>query len=316
MREPSGDLLTSGVTQAMIRELSILIPTRNDVCLQQVETLQRLASNVEGLRYEILVSDDASDNQEVMQQNALINNLENCRLLLQPENSGRAANRNRLAKQAQYDWLVFIDCNVKIPREDFLTRYLEADQPDVVNGGIFAETDKSLARTNLRYQYEKKIEPDHVAEQRQKKPYQSFRTSNFMVRREVILSHPLDESVPGYGYEDVLFGKTLSENGFSIEHIDNPVVITHFESNEQYVAKIEEAMRTLYALRHELVGYSPLLDAVEALKKRHMIPLYQQFFRANAKRIRNNLVGETPSIRWLNLYKLGYYLSLGESVQD
>ena len=115
MREPSGDLLTSGVTQAMIRELSILIPTRNDVCLQQVETLQRLASNVEGLRYEILVSDDASDNQEVMQQNALINNLENCRLLLQPENSGRAANRNRLAKQAQYDWLVLSTATTKFP---------------------------------------------------------------------------------------------------------------------------------------------------------------------------------------------------------
>lgn len=294
----------------MIHELSILIPTRNDVCLPQVKALQRLASQVEGLRYEILVADDASDDQEVLRQNAQINNLEHCALLLRPENHGRAANRNFLAQQAQYPWLLYLDCNVKIPDEHFLLHDLESDQADVVNGGIFAEEDKALSRHNLRYMYEKKIEPQHTTSQRKEKPYQSFRTSNFMVRREVMLRFPLDETVPGYGYEDVLFGKTLCENGISIAHIDNPVVMTHFESNENYVSKVEEAMHTLYALRQELTGYSPLLSAVDVLKKKHLTPLYQQFFRANARRIRNNLTGKSPSIRWLNLYKLGYYLSI------
>ena len=246
----------------MIHELSILIPTRNDVCLPQVKALQRLASQVEGLRYEILVADDASDNQDVLRQNAQINDLENCSLLLRPENTGRAANRNHLAQQAQFEWLLFLDCNVKIPNERFLLNYLEAGQADVVNGGIFAEDDKAMSRHNLRYQYEKKIEPEHVAEQRRNKPYQSFRTSNYMIRREIMLKHPLDESVPGYGYEDVLFGKTLCENGIPIDHIDNPVVMTHFESNENYVAKVEEAMRTLHTLRKDLSGYSPLLNVV------------------------------------------------------
>ena len=78
-------------------------------------------------------------------------------------------------------------------------------------------------------------------------------------------------------------------------------------------AKVEEAMRTLHAMRYELNGYSPLLNAVETLQKKHLTPLYRQFFHANARRIRNNLVGKSPSIRWLNLYKLGYYLSLPEA---
>ena len=254
------------MTQVMIHELSILIPTRNDICLPQVRSLQQLASKTEGLRYEILVSDDASDKPEVIRQNAQINEIENCTLLLRSDNSGRAANRNYLAQQAQYDWLLYLDCNVKIPNDSFLKRYLETDQVDVVNGGIFAENDKSLSRHNLRYMYEKKIEPKHLANQRQGRPYQSFRTSNFMIRREVMLKYPLDETVPGYGYEDVLFGKTLCENGVSIEHIDNPVVMTQFETNEQYVVKIEEAMHTLYALRDQLSGYSPLLDAVDSLQ--------------------------------------------------
>lgn len=300
----------------MIRELSILIPTRNDVCLPQVKALQLLASKIEGLHYEILVSDDASDDPEALQQNALINQMENCTLLLQSENKGRAANRNHLARQANFDWLLYLDCNVKIPTERFLLNYLESDHADVINGGIVAEYDRTLSRHNLRYMYEKKIEHKHTAAQRSAKPYQSFRTSNFLVRREVMLKHPLNEKVPGYGYEDVLFGKVLSEQGVPIDHIDNPVVMTHFENNEAYVAKVEEAMHTLHALRDELTDYSPLLSTVESLQKRHLIHLYKQFFNANAKRIRNNLTGKTPSIRWLNLYKLGYFLSIDDGAHS
>ena len=296
----------------MIHEISILIPTRNDVCLSQVQTLQQLASAVKGLQYEIIVSDDASTNQEVIQQNSQINEIENCKLLLRNECAGRAANRNFLAHKAKYDWLLFLDCNVKIPNEHFLSKYIETDSADVVNGGIFAETDKSLFNKNLRYMYEKKIEPKHMAQQRQKNPYKSFRTSNFMVRRNVMLAHPLDETVPGYGYEDVLWGKTLCENNIHIEHIDNPVVMTHFEDNEKYVTKVEEAMRTLYALRDELSDYSPLLDTVNVLQKKHLIPLFKLFFKGNAQRLRKNLTGTSPSIRWLNVYKLGYYLSIAE----
>lgn len=297
----------------MIHELSILIPTHNDVCLPQVKTLQHLASKIEGLHYEILVSDDASDDPEALRQNDKINEIERCKLLLRQENKGRAANRNYLAEKAQYEWLLFLDCNVKIPTERFLLDYLESDHADVVNGGIVAEYDKTLSLHNLRYMYEKKIEPKHTASQRKRKPYQSFRTSNFMVRREIMLKHPLDETVPGYGYEDVLFGKALCNHDVPIEHIDNPVVMTHFESNEAYLAKVEEAMRTLHALRNELTGYSPLLSAVESLKKRHLISLYKQFYHANARRIRNNLTGKKPSLRWLNMYKLGYFLSIEDN---
>ena len=88
----------------MIHEISILIPTRNDVCLSQVQTLQQLASAVQGLQYEIIVSDDASTDQEVIRQNSQINESENCTLLLRNECAGRAANRNFLAHKAKYDW--------------------------------------------------------------------------------------------------------------------------------------------------------------------------------------------------------------------
>lgn len=297
----------------MIHELSILIPTRNDVCLQQVSALQQMASGIDGLRYEIIVSDDASTDEESLRLNAKINQIDRCKLLQRTENTGRAANRNFLAQNANCDWLLFLDCNVRIPNERFLRNYLETDQADVVNGGIFAETNKSLSNSNLRYLYEKKIEPAHTASERNKKPYKSFRTSNFMVRRSVMLNHPLDESVPGYGYEDVLFGKTLCDNKIHILHIDNPVVITQFESNEQYVSKVEEAMRTLHALQDKLKGYSPLLTAADKLRKTGLINAFKRLFNAKAKPIRTNLTGASPSIKLLNFYKLGYFLSLSNT---
>lgn len=297
----------------MIQGLSILIPTRNDVCLKQIRELRQLASSIEGLQFEILVSDDASTDEESLRLNAKINQIDRCKLLRRTENTGRAANRNFLARQAHYEWLLFLDCNVGIPNERFLRNYLETSESDVVNGGIFAKTDKSLSNNNLRYMYEKKIEAAHTASERNKRPYQSFRTSNFMVRRSVMMSHPLDESVPGYGYEDVLFGKTLCDNKIHILHIDNPVVITQFESNEQYVAKVEEALRTLHALQDKLKGYSPLLTAADKLRKTGLINAFKRLFNAKAKPIRTNLTGASPSIKLLNFYKLGYFLSLGNT---
>lgn len=297
----------------MIHELSILIPTRNDVCLQQVSALQQMASGIDGLRYEIIVSDDASTDEESLRLNAKINQIDRCKLLQRTENTGRAANRNFLARQAHFEWLLFLDCNVGIPNERFLRNYLETSESDVVNGGIFAKTDKSLSNNNLRYMYEKKIEAAHTASERNKRPYQSFRTSNFMVRRSVMLSHPLDESVPGYGYEDVLFGKILCDNKIHILHIDNPVVITQFENNEQYVAKVEEAMRTLHALQDNLANYSPLLAAAEKLRKTGLTNAFRRFFNAKSDAIRANLTSTSPSIKWLNVYKLGYFLSLNDT---
>lgn len=299
----------------MIRELSILIPTRNDICLPQIETLQRMASSIEGLKYEILVSDDASSDEEVIRENEKINALEHSTLLRQQINRGRAANRNFLAQKAQYPWLLFLDCNIKIPNERFLQNYLESDEAAVINGGVFAETDKSLERSNLRYMYEKKIEPMHIAEQRRQRPYQSFRTTNFLAHREVMLKHPFDETLTGYGYEDVLFGKALCDHGISIHHIDNPVMITHFESNEGYVAKVEEAMHTLHSLSKNLAGYSPLLSTVARLKKWHLTPLVNLYFNIFLKRIRKKLTGTSPSIKLLNPYKLGYYLSIEDQAE-
>lgn len=294
----------------MINELSILIPTFNDDCFLQVETLQHTAMQIEGLRFEILVSDDASTDLDVVKSNTKIDALENCRLLLHDNNLGRAANRNSLVREAQYEWLLFLDCNVKTNPNNFIQNYLQSAPADLIVGGVGIDEDTDLSVHNLRYMYEQKIQSKHDALHRQKHPYQSFRTTNFLVRRSVMLDNPFNETIKGYGYEDVLFGKRLSEKAVSIRHIDNAVMITHFEPNEKYVAKIEDAMQTLFNLKDELNGYSPLLSVANRLRKWHLSQLYLHYFNNRAEYIRHNLTSKNPSIKWLNFYKLGYYLSL------
>ena len=145
---------------------------------------------------------------------------------------------------------------------------------------------------------------------RQQRPYQSFRTTNFIARKEVMLSHPFDETISRYGYEDVLFGKRLHDDGITIQHIENPVVITHFEANEKYISKIEEAMHTLHSLRQELDGYSPILSTTKLLDKLKLTSFVKWGFRKTATMMRRKLTGEEPNISWLNPYKLGYYISI------
>ena len=106
-----------------MRELSILIPTFNDVCFELVSQLQRQAEALD-ISYEIIVADDGSTDSSCIATNRQINHLPHCRLTERKENTGRAVIRNFLANEAQYELLLFIDSDMKLCRTDYLSQYL------------------------------------------------------------------------------------------------------------------------------------------------------------------------------------------------
>ena len=192
-----------------MKQISILIPTNNGVCTQLVDDLHRQAEAL-SLDYEILVADDGSDDFNVIEANRSINLLPHCQLLEQKPNRGRSAIRNFLARQARYPWLLFIDSDMVVCRNDFLKRYADtSDFQRVVDGGIVVN--KTLPH-NLRSLYEKAAEGQHTADLRQRSPYQHLHTANLLVKRETLLRHPFDERFRHYGYEDVLLGKQNVSN--------------------------------------------------------------------------------------------------------
>lgn len=291
----------------MKHELSVLIPTYNGDCRQQVTLLCRQAQQLPGLKYEIIVADDGSTDRRMAELCREVEQLPGCRFIDRGVNSGRAAIRNFLAREAQYEWLLFMDCDMSIPSPDFVRNFLDCQAHDMVYGGyIVGEGEKS----NLRYRYEKACEPQHRAEKRREHPFLHFHTCNFMVRREVMLAHPFDERFRHYGYEDVLFGRQLREAGISISHIDNPAGFFCFEDNAHFVSKTEEGLRTLYEFRDDLRGYSQMLTAVEGgIIGRLQAPI-RLWHRLFGQLERRNLCGPHPSLHVFKLYKLGYYLSI------
>ena len=291
----------------MKRELSILIPVYNGDCRSQVAALSRLAEAVAGLHYEIIVADDGSTDRSCVAVGREVEQWPHCRFIDRGVNSGRAAIRNFLAREARYEWLLFMDAEMAVVSDRYLLDFLEADFPDVAYGGYVVGEG---SRSNLRYAYEKACEPQHRADERRKRPFMHFHTCNFVVRRDVMLAHPFDERFRHYGYEDVLWGKQLARDGIGVVHLDNPVGFCIFESNERFMDKTEEALRTLHLFRNDLRGYSKLITFVEGIHLppvRWAISLWHRLFGPLERR---NLCGKHPSLRLFTLYKLGYYLSL------
>lgn len=295
-----------------IAAISVLIPNYNHLCLPLVTQLQpQLEAAV--IPYEIIVAEDGSTDSSLIEANSSIAALPCCRYIVRSENVGRAAIRNFLALEAQYEYLLFIDSDMTVVRPDFISRYLAERDVTVIDGGVSIGGDPVALRGCLRFRYEKAEESSHTAEQRQASPYQHLHTANLLIRRDLMLAYPFDERFRHYGYEDVLLGKTLRRHRVVIRHIDNPMGFCTFEDNGQFVAKTEESLRTLHEFRDDLRGYSRLLTFVAGIHVplvRSLIRLWHRLFQ---KAERRNLCGPRPSLLIFKIYRLGYYLSISSS---
>ena len=292
----------------IMKELSILIPTYNDVCTQLASVLQRQADAL-GTAYEIIVADDGSTQEDVIIKNRSINSLPHCRYVERKENVGRAAIRNFLANEASHPFLVFIDADMVVPDDDFLRRYAEHPCETVIDGGVVINGAASVRHT-LRYRYEKNAEQAHLTAVRRQHPYQHFHTANFLVARAIMLAHPFDTRFRHYGYEDVFFGKQLHDHHIEIAHIDNPLSCEVFEDNSSFISKTEEGLRTLHHFQEELSGYSNLLHHIQRLRHWRLLPLIRLWHQLFGETERRLLLGRHAPLWLFSLYRLGYFLHL------
>jgi glycosyltransferase involved in cell wall biosynthesis len=290
-----------------MKDISILIPTYNHVCVELVSSLQQQASQLP-INYEIIVADDGSTLAATIEANRAISEYPNCQYIERLENSGRAAIRNFLAEKSSYPWLLFIDSDMVVRRADFLRQYVDTpDEQAVWDGGISVGGDGMLLSHNLRYMYEMSNKHLHSAAQRQQKPYCDFHTANFMVSRQLMSEYPFDLRFRHYGYEDVLFGMQLKRHHIPIYHIDNPLSFEIFEENDHFLSKTEEGLRTLHQFQDELQGYSRLLDLARRLAP--VAPLVRYMHR-HIRLWERRILLRRPTLLLFNLYRIGYFLSI------
>ena len=294
--------------------LSILLPVYNCSCVALVTELQRQCVECKA-DFEIIVADDGSLSsaigmnkacQHLIDENKVIEHLKGVRYIIREKNVGRSAIRNFLVSQAKGDRLLFIDGDLSLNNPSFIRNYLQT-KGDVVVGGIAIGGNPDQWKGNLRYRYERQCEAINTVESRQSQPYQHLAT-NLLVHRSVLGEQPYDEKISHYGYEDVLLGKRFQQQQVVVKHIDNPILFCDFEDNASYLAKTEEALRTLFAFRKELKGYSRLLDKAEQIERLHLSPFFVTAYKLFNEPIKNCLLGNKPKVFWFNIYKLLYYL--------
>lgn len=302
------------------KSISILIPVYNYDCSSLIRGLHTQAEDLrkeKGLKYEIIVGDDASENGYGIEHVKKVCRDLQCRYMRAERNKGRSANRNDMAREARYRYLLFIDCDALLPGDDFLKRYYSAvgKNTEVMVGGIKAVSVLPSPDRSLRYKYEHEAEHIRSLGYRMSHKYQHFSTFNFLIRRDIFLHIRFDESITDYGFEDTLFGLRLRDEHAKITHIDAPLFHNGLESNDIFLAKTERSLRTLHRLGKDLQKSSHIGKTAMIMDKSKLTPAFIKTFGKFVQLVRKNLLGKNPSMRLFKLYKLWYYCSLNYRMQ-
>ena len=307
--------------------LSILIPTYNYDITKLVTELHRQAED-QFIDFEIIVMEDGS-NQKI-EKNQLISQLKFCRYIILPENIGRSAIRNKLADEAKFEYLLFLDCDAEVCSAQFIERYLAFCSPDcVVIGGTAYDPNETNPDFSLRLKYGRKREArnaieremlEHKNNDKQRSLSLSIRgegvsvrsnfaTFNFLISKTIFNRVRFDESIRGYGHEDMLFGHQLHQLGFYFTHIDNPLIHKGLDSNIVFLKKTEEGTRNLFLLYKTgkypfLTHESKLLDTFIKIKKWNLVCLFSFKLFFTKKLIHSQLCSKNPSLFLYDWYKI------------
>lgn len=288
-------------------KLSILLPSYRYDCRPLVRALLPLLPP----ETEIIVGDDHSATPESEAYLAEMEGWPHTRIVRKERNAGSAAMRNTLAREARGEYLLYLDCDGMPADDSFLQTYMALLPTEgILCGSVRNAEHEPSPSVRLRYTYERQTERRFTAERRNQRPYQNFRTFNFLIPRSVMLSCPFDESVRLSGYEDTLAGRSLREAGIPVRHIENPLINVGLEDNETYLRKVERQLETLHEKRHLLRDYSSLLRFYERLSRWHLTGIVRCLHRLVAPMERRNLLSPHPFIWVLQLYKLGTYATL------
>lgn len=293
--------------------LSILIPTYNYNIVSLVNAVYNQVKKTE-IPFQILCYDDNSTNSEIVKSNQEINLLENTTYTILKQNIGRSAIRNLLAKNAKYEWLLFLDADVLPKANNFITTYLQAisNNSEIIYGGILYQEEKPNPDQILRWVYGNKRESLTVAE-RNKNPYLSFLTLNFLIKKSIFNKVSFNEEIPNLRHEDTLFSYHLSLKKINISHIQNPVYHLGLENSKVFLKKsIESVDAILLFLEQELIAkdYTLITRVFYKLKKVNLHRVFAFIYRNFQKVFKKILLSKKPSLFVFDIYRLSYFCDI------
>ena len=291
--------------------LSILIPTYNYNVYNLVSTVQKQVEQT-GIEYEIICLDDASN--LISLENEKINTLPNSSYKKLESNIGRSKIRNLLAQKAKFDWLLYLDADVLPKKDTFISEYIPYmnNEEKIVNGGLLYREEKPEKEKLLRWVYGKKREA-LSAEVRQKNPYLSFLTLNFLIHKSVFKEVSFDESIPNFRHEDTLFSYNLMQKNIRIVHVDNPIYHLGLDTFKDAIQKEKESLTALKYLIDNIlisVNYLKISKIFSVIKQYKLQSVISFFYKISQSLFLKNLSSNNPSLFIFDLYRLGYLCSI------
>ena len=288
--------------------ISVLIPNHNYDCLQLVRDLHTQLSD-SGVPFEIIVVEDGST--ECLESNRRMTELAHVRYEERKENVGRFKMRKLLPSLAQYPYLLCMDSDARVVREDYIRKYLDfarRGEKVVVTGGLEMEPHLPAPCCSLRFAY------GHRRESRLGRT-RGFSTFNYMALAEVLAKVSFEDGETPYGHEDTLLGLYFKRLGVPIVCIDNPLVHLGLDTNAQMLEKSVLANVNLLRLYNsgrypELVRESRLLACYLKVNRLKIAPLLRFAFKLSEKAILKNLNGPHPNMKLFDFYRLGKMLGL------
>tara|TARA_R110002096_G_scaffold34232_2_gene97874 strand:- start:1119 stop:1970 length:852 start_codon:yes stop_codon:yes gene_type:complete len=279
--------------------LSILIPTYNYDITPLVKEMHKQCKACH-IKFEILVYDDASKSH-LNSTNTNINDLDFCTFKELPNNMGRSAIRNLLAKNAQYSSLLFIDAGTFPKHDNFIEKYLSIKNKSAVSGGMTHLETPPRKPYKLRWLYTKKRE------------FKTLCSSNFMINKDIFLSNCFDETIKKYGYEDVLFFEKLSQKNIQTHIFNNPVIHSADDDANTFIKKTEFAIENLIDLIETKkidADSQKMYRLYSGLKRLKLVFLTHKFHEILKPFLLKNFNSSYASIILFDVYRIGYFCYL------
>jgi len=289
--------------------LSICIPVYNYNVNQLINELGLQADALKCV-YEIIIIDDASQ-PEYHRLNAQLTKRQFVRYYRLKENIGRAAIRNKFLSLANFDYLLFLDCDTRTTNSYFICNYLEIieQKPEVVCGGIIYIEIDDTGTSSLRIKYGKKRE-SKTARQRTKAKKNTFLSSNFLIKKTIFAKIQFDQRIKRYGHEDTLFGFQLLQHNITITHIENPLFHLDKETNYQFIRKTEQSIENLveilenFNIDPQFFNYITLLKTYKKIKNKHLTRFILPIFIFLRLFLKRYFIKNGTNLLLFDLYKL------------
>lgn len=285
--------------------LSILIPVYNYNVTSLVQALsaQLISTGKQG---EIILLDDGSQTAFI-DCNKSLADTELVSFHTNTTNQGRTASRKKLSSLAQYDYLLFLDCDSEIISNDFLNTYFELIEKEITlaSGGREYTAQQPSCEFMLHWKYGSKRE----SRKNNDGNIPAFMSNNFLIKKPIFENLNNSFNLPGYGHEDTWWGIQFEQLGIQCMYIDNPVLHAGLETSIMYLEKTENAIDNLLLLKERtsekiVSKHIKLFRYYSRLKNSGLAAVYSFVEKPFHAYLRRNILSCKPSLFYFDCYRL------------